>query len=128
MLRTGVDIIEVHRVDHAIIQYGQRFLERIYTCRELIEANGHTPSLAARFAAKESVAKALGCGIGKVSWLDIEIIRNSQRCPLVRFHGAAIDLAETLGLDIWSLSMSHTHAHATAFVIAMASLDQGRAV
>lgn len=123
MLRTGVDIIEVYRVDQAIIQHGQRFLQRVYTSRELIEANGHTPSLAARFAAKESVAKALGCGIGKVGWLDIEIIRNSQRCPLIRLHGPAKELAEKIGLDIWSLSISHTHAHATAFVIAMASLN-----
>ncbi len=123
MLRTGLDIIEVKRVDQAIIEYGDRFLERIYTQQELIEANGRTTSLAARVAAKESVAKALGCGIGKVRWLDIEIRRNRERCPLIILHAAAQRLAEELDLDVWSLSISHTHDYAAAFVVAMSTVQ-----
>ena len=118
MLRTGIDIIEVYRVEKAILTHGKRFLERIYTTSELVEANGHTASLAARLAAKEAVSKALGCGIGKVSWRDIEITRDQHRSPLLRLHGPAHALAAELGLDEWSLSLSHTHEHAAAVVVA----------
>lgn len=124
MLRTGIDIIEVGRVDKVIIEHGHRFLNRVYTQRELIESDGRTPSLAARFAAKEAVAKALGLGIGKVGWLDIEISRTIEGGPLINLHGPAKDQAEEMGLEVWSLSLSHTHEHATAFVVAMSSMEQ----
>ena len=57
MLRTGIDLIEVERIDHLIISHGQRFLERVYTEQELRDSNGRTPSLAGRMAAKEAVSK-----------------------------------------------------------------------
>ncbi len=118
MLRTGVDIIEVSRLDEAIIRHGERFFHRCFTSQELIEADGRTPGLAARFAAKEAVAKALGCGIGDVSWKEIEILRDNQRRPEVILHGAAKKLAKRLGLIEWSVSLSHTHEHAMALVVA----------
>ena len=118
MLRTGIDIIEVCRIDEAILSHGERFLERVYTESELVEANGRTPSLAARLAAKEAVSKALGCGIGKVGWRDIEITRDQQRRPLLRLYGPAQALAAEMGLEEWSLSLSHTHDHAVAVVVA----------
>ncbi|HJN40517.1 MAG: holo-ACP synthase [Anaerolineales bacterium] len=118
MLRTGIDIIEVCRIDEAILSHGERFLERVYTESELVEANGRTPSLAARLAAKEAVSKALGCGIGKVGWRDIEITRDQQRRPLLRLYGPAQALAAEMGLEEWSLSLSHTHDHAAAVVVA----------
>jgi holo-[acyl-carrier protein] synthase len=119
MLRTGVDLIEVHRIDEAIVRHGARFFERFFTARELVESGGRTPALAARFAAKEAVAKALGCGIGAVGWKDIEIVRGDLRKPEVRLHGPAAQRAEALGLDAWSLSLSHTHEHAVAVVVAV---------
>jgi holo-[acyl-carrier protein] synthase len=118
VLRTGVDIIEVARIDAAILRYRERFFSRFFTPRELIEAEGRTPALAARFAAKEAVAKALGCGIGEVGWKDIEIVRDSQRRPELVLHGAARALADQLGLHEWSVSLSHTHEHAMALVVA----------
>ena len=118
MLRTGVDIIEVSRLDEAILRHGDRFFHRCFTAQELIEADGRTPGLAARFAAKEAVAKALGCGIGDVSWKDIEILRDNQRRPEVILHGPAKKLAKRLGLIEWSVSLSHTHEHAMALVVA----------
>ena len=118
MLRTGVDIIEVARIDQAILRHKDRFFNRFYTPRELIEAEGRTPALAARFAAKEAVAKALGCGIGDVGWKEIEIVRDSQRRPEIVLHGAAKTLAEQRGLREWSISLSHTHEHAVALVVA----------
>ncbi len=118
MLRTGVDFIEVGRIDEAILRHGERFFQRFFTTQELIDANGRTPALAARFAAKEAAAKALGCGIGDVGWKDIEIVRDSRRMPQLRLHGPAAALAQQLGLVEWSVSLSHTHEHAMALVVA----------
>jgi holo-[acyl-carrier protein] synthase len=118
MMRTGVDIIEVARIDAAILRYGDRFFSRFFTHQELIDSDGRTPALAARFAAKEAVAKALGCGIGDVGWKDIEIVRDANRRPEVALHGPALALAATLGLSEWSISLSHTHEHAMALVVA----------
>ena|SRR3989338_2069306 len=118
MLRTGVDIIEVSRIDDAILRHGERFFRRFFTPQELIDAGGRTPALAARFAAKEAVAKALGCGIGDVGWKDIEILRVERRAPAVVLHGPARQLAAELDLTDWALSMSHTHEHAIALVVA----------
>jgi holo-[acyl-carrier protein] synthase len=118
MLRTGVDIIEVARIDLAILRHRQRFFDRFFTAQELIDANGRTPALAARFAAKEAAAKALGCGIGDVGWKEIEIVRDGRRSPQIRLHGAARALADQLGLAEWSVSLSHTHEHAMALVVA----------
>lgn len=119
MLRTGVDIIEVERIDRAILRHGNRFFERFYTAQELIDAAGRTPALAARFAAKEAVAKALGTGIGVVGWKEIEIVNGPRRKPTLHLHGVAKELAASLGLLSWSISLSHTHEHATAVAIAM---------
>lgn len=118
MLRTGVDIIEITRIDRAILRHGERFFNRFFTAQELIDAEGRTPALAARFAAKEAVAKALGCGIGAVGWREIEILKNSRGEPVLLLHGAALALAEERGLGEWAVSMSHTHEHAIAFVVA----------
>ncbi len=74
-LRTGVDLIEISRVEAVVQRYGQRFLNRVFSPQEQADSGGRAASLAARFAAKEAAAKALGCGIGLVGWLDIEIAR-----------------------------------------------------
>ena len=116
--RSGIDLIEIERVEDSIKRHGDRFLNRIFTSQELIDCEGNTHSLSARFAAKEAAAKALGCGIGEVSWQDIEVIRNSDRQPGLLLHGVAQDLAKKLKLTIWSLSLSHTHQNAIALVIA----------
>ena len=118
MLRSGVDIIEVARIDAAILRHGERFFNRFFTYQELIEAEGRTPALAARVAAKEAVAKALGCGIGDIGWKEIEVVRDARRRPELVLHGAAQARASALGLTEWSVSLSHTHEHALAMVIA----------
>ena len=118
-LRAGVDIIEVERIDRAILRYGERFFERFYTSQEIIDSGGRTTALAARFAAKEAVAKALGTGIGVVGWKEIEIVNGPRRQPTLRLHGRAKELAIAQGLRSWSISLSHTHEHATAVAIAL---------
>jgi len=118
-LATGVDLIEIQRVANVIDRFGARFLERVFTPKELAEVGGNVTSLAARFAAKESVAKALGTGIGEIRWQEIEIIRGPAREPTLYLHGAAKQLARVQSLQTWSISLSHTHTHAIALVVAM---------
>ena len=76
-------------------------------------------ALAARWAAKEAVAKAFGTGIGNVQWKDIEILRGPNREPVLHLHGYAKDLAEKEGLTTWSLSLSHTEVYAVATAVAI---------
>ena len=118
-LRTGVDLIELDRVESAIQRHGVRFLERVFTPRELEEVGENVASLAARFAAKEATAKALGTGIGDVGWQEIEILRGPARQPRLFLHGRASNLAGELDLETWSLSLSHTRTHAIALVVAI---------
>jgi holo-[acyl-carrier protein] synthase len=118
-LRTGVDLIEIERLEQVIARHGARFLERVYTPAELEEVGNNLASLAARFAAKEAVAKALGTGIGAIAWREIEIRRGPQREPQLCLYGQARVLADSLGLVDWSLSLSHSASHAIAMVVAV---------
>ncbi len=114
---SGVDMIEIMRVQEAIQRHGQRFLNRVFTPAELAEARDDPASLAVRFAAKEAVAKALGTGIGVICWQDIEIRRGPARQPQLCLHGAAAQLADELGLLHWSISLSHTRDTAIAMTV-----------
>ncbi len=119
-MRSGVDLIEVYRIDRAILRHGDRFFHRFFTAQELIDAAGSTPALAARFAAKEAVSKALGTGIGDVGWKEIEIVNGPRRQPMVRLSGRALRSADDQGLQEWAISLSHTHEHAMAVAVASA--------
>lgn len=119
MLATGVDLIEITRLERAIERHGARFLQRVFTPAELAEVGENPASLAARFAAKEAVAKALGTGIGAITWQEIEVLRGPSREPDLRLSGAAARLANESRLRHWSLSLSHTHTHAIAMVVAV---------
>lgn len=123
-MRSGVDLIEVERIDRAILRHGERFFLRFFTEQELIDAAGSTPALAARFAGKEAVSKALGTGIGDVGWKEIEIVLGPRRQPVLRLHGEARRLADQAGLLHWTVSLSHTHEHAIA--VAVATGEDGR--
>lgn len=118
MILSGVDIIEVERIDQAILRHGDRFFDRFYTPQEIIDSGGHTPALAARFAGKEAVAKALGTGIGEVGWREIEIVNGPLREPILRLHGKAQEVSQGLKINSWSVSLSHTHEHALAVAVA----------
>ena len=117
-LSCGIDLLEIERMQSAIQRHGERFLQRVFTPGELADVGQNPASLAARFAAKEAVAKALGCGIGAVAWREIEIRRAPAGQPVLHLHGAAAQLAAERGLTNWSISLSHTRAHATAMVVA----------
>ncbi|MXY36214.1 MAG: holo-[acyl-carrier-protein] synthase, partial [Dehalococcoidia bacterium] len=77
----GIDIIEIARVRAVLDRHGERFLRRVYTEDEVRHCRGRVPELAARFAAKEAVMKALGTGIRGVGWRDIEILPNRRGKP-----------------------------------------------
>jgi holo-[acyl-carrier protein] synthase len=123
VLTTGVDLIEISRVERVLERYGERFLERVFTPAEVIYCRARPPELAARFAAKEAVAKALGVGVRMMArhgirWHEAEIIGDHLGKPLVRLHGRAAQRAEELGLTEWAVSLSHSEQHAIAFVVA----------
>ncbi len=118
-LVTGIDLIEIERVQAAIARHGGRFLGRVFTERELADAGESAASLAARFAAKEAVAKALGCGIGPIAWREIEIRRGAARQPELHLYGDAAQLSTELGLVNWSISLSHNQTTAVAVAVGM---------
>ena len=118
MLRCGIDLIENHRVAKGIERLGERFLNRFFTPGERADCEDQPHRLAARLAAKEAVAKALGTGIGDVGWREIEIRCDERGRPTLTLHGAAAELAESLGLSQWDVSLTHTADHAGAVVVA----------
>lgn len=124
MLATGVDLVNIARVERVVQRYGERFLKRIYTERERGFARGRPAELAARFAAKEAVAKALGVGMRLLSpigvaWHAVEVLNERSGRPYVVLHGRAQALAQSQGLTEWSISLSHDGGMAIAFVVAM---------
>lgn len=118
-LATGVDLIEIARIDEVVTRYGKHYLDRIYTPAELEQCGKRAESLAGRFAAKEAVAKALGCGIGDVGWQEIEVLGNEQNAPQLTLHGEALKMANKQGLSSWSVSISHSQSHSVALVVAI---------
>ncbi len=126
MLAVGVDIIEVERLSRGVARHGDRFLDRFFTLREREQCGGRATSLAGRFAVKEAVGKALGTGIGDISWKEVEIINDERGRPILTLHGEAARLAAELGLAEWSISLSHTNTHAVGMAVALGPSDDGR--
>ena len=121
MLSAGVDLIEVERIKAVIARYGDRFLTRVFTANELTYCRGQAHQLAARFAAKEAVSKALGVGIQHrdgVAWREIEIVSDARGKPGVHLSGKAAQRAAQMNIKNFAISLSHTRAHAIALVVA----------
>lgn len=119
MLRVGIDLIAIDRVARTRDRFGERFYTRFFTPEEVAICGAHDFRLAARIAAKEAAAKALGCGIGDVRWVDLEVLRDDRKRPLLRLHGQAAVLAAELGLTEWEVSLTHEETHAAAVVVMM---------
>ena len=121
IIGTGIDMIEIQRIQRTMDRYGSRFLNKVYTPAEqayCLRKRRAAESLAARFAAKEAGAKALGTGISYgVTWLEIEVVREPSGRPTLRFHGRARQIAGTLGCARAALSLTHTAELATASVV-----------
>lgn len=113
----GVDIIEIGRVHEAVERWGDRFLRRVYTESELKRYAKSPSSLAARFAGKEAVVKALGTSEGGIGWKDIEILAEPGGRPVVNLYRGAKEYADGLGLAGMTISLSHSRDYAVAFVV-----------
>jgi holo-[acyl-carrier protein] synthase len=118
VLKTGIDLIEIPRIQAALDRHGERFLERVFTSAEIAECRGRAEALAVRFAAKEAAVKALGTGIGPVSWREVETLHRRSGEPYLVLHGRAKWFARILRLKSWAVSLSHSRELATAVVVA----------
>ena len=114
---TGVEIIEIARIEKAIIRWGERFFRRLYSDAELRLCRKRPSSFATRFAGKEAVMKALGTGAKGISWREIEILAEPSGKPVVRLSGKAQERANDLGLDTLDISLSDSKEYAVAFVV-----------
>jgi len=121
ILGIGIDLVEVDRIRASLDRFGERFLQRILGpaesayCGQFRHPAQH---VAARFAAKEAVAKAFGTGLGaKLGWLDIEVGRRESGEPTVLLHGTAQTLLQQRGGQRILLSLSHTGKNAVAVAI-----------
>jgi holo-[acyl-carrier protein] synthase len=118
ILKTGVDIIEIDRIAAAINRHSERFLKRVFTAQEIIESRARPDALSVLFAAKEATTKALGTGIGPVSWLEVETLHRPSGEPYLVLHGRAELIANYLGLKTWAVSLSHSKEFGVAMVVA----------
>lgn len=121
ILAIGQDLVELERIRKALEEHGERFAERCFTDEERRfcgERRDPVPGYAARFAAKEAGAKALGTGIARgVSWREIEVRREHGQAPRLEFHGRAAEIAAELGVRKIHLSLTHARDLASAVVI-----------
>ena len=120
----GIDVVEVARIASAIERHGEPFLAKIFTPaeREYCESrNQSAMHYAARFAAKEAVAKALGTGIGGDAGLhDLEVVHDAKGAPKILLSGAAEAFAKQHGITGIQISLTHARDYAAANAIALA--------
>lgn len=119
---TGVDIVEVRRVEKALERHGRRFLDRVFTPGEVAYCTAsesqRAQRLAARFAAKEAALKAFGLGLRDLRWTDAEVVRDRLGKPSLQLHGRLVELAREQEIRVLHLSLSHCKEYAIAQVVA----------
>jgi holo-[acyl-carrier protein] synthase len=121
VLGLGTDLVEIPRF-RAVLDRRPGVLDRVFDARErasLADRRDPVPGLAARFAAKEAVMKALGVGIGAFALAEVEVARAAGGTPTLRLHGRAAALAAAQGVRGWRLSLSHTDTTAMAVALAL---------
>ncbi|MGJ8658132.1 MAG: holo-ACP synthase [Akkermansiaceae bacterium] len=123
LLGIGIDVVEVDRIGSSMDEFGEKFVKRIFTQAEQGYCESQKrPSIhyAARFAAKEAIAKAFGTGIGKeISWLDMEILRQSSGEPTVLMSGGGKTYAEKLKVVDIKISLTHAEHYAAANAVVL---------
>jgi holo-[acyl-carrier protein] synthase len=113
----GIDLIEIPRIQRSLDDFGERFLRRVYTEQERERYRNRISELAARFAAKEAISKALGTGIRGIKWREMEVLPNRRGKPIVVLHGTAAERAAVLGITDFDISLTHSRSDAMAFVV-----------
>jgi holo-[acyl-carrier-protein] synthase len=119
MIKTGIDLIRTTRLEDVNPRIRERFIQRVFTQAEQAQAKDDNETLSGLFAAKEAVSKALGTGIGKVAWQDIEILHEWSGEPILHLHGNALLVAQDKGLRQWSVSITHDGGLAAAVAVAI---------
>lgn len=126
LVGTGIDVVEIARIADSIERYGERFLNRVFTPGEISycrRKRNSGESFAARFAAKEAAAKALGTGIQQgVTWKEMEVRRAPGERPTLHFSGRARELSQRMG--VWKISLSLAHSNTVAMAMVLLE-DQG---
>ena len=120
MIGIGVDAVEIERFRRSL-ERTPSMRTRLFTAEELAYVQPKSdpvPSLAARFAAREAVMKALGVGLGAFGFHDVWVSRAVSGVPSLRFAGAAAELAASAGVTRWHLSLTHSELIAIAYVVA----------
>jgi holo-[acyl-carrier protein] synthase len=129
-IRVGVDLAAVAAVSDSLARFGTRYTSRVFTAREMTDCRGTAPArargLAARFAAKEAVLKALRASDVVPPWTDIEVIRTPGGWPEIQLHGVAAQLAAQQGLATWAVSLTHETNVAAAIVVASGPPQRSR--
>lgn len=124
VLSHGLDLVEIARIERMVEEHGGRFLARCFTPREVAYADDsprqRIERLAGRFAAKEAILKALGTGWRDgIAWTDMEILPDTLGRPVLTICGRAAAIAGGMGINAWSISISHTATLAMAGAIAL---------
>lgn len=122
----GIDIIETERI--RLVSQKPSFLEKVFTCEErelFLKSRNSVQMIAGRFAAKEAVSKALGTGIGKIGWHDIEVLQDSYGKPYVKLHGRATELFKSISGEKIFLSITHVRSLAAAQAVVEKSEQEG---
>ncbi len=126
ILQTGVDMVDVTEIARMVELSGDGFLESSWTPSERLYSAGRPDRLASRWAAKEATMKALGQGVGQISPLEIEVVAVEGERPTLTLRGDAATRARQLGLEIWSVSLTHEDRWALAFVIGVGGENDGK--
>jgi holo-[acyl-carrier protein] synthase len=126
----GIDLVDFPRIEEMVNRHGKRFLNKVFTATEQAYAEAHKngiEKLAGRFAAKEAILKLMGTGWrGKIAWTDIEIVNNPAGRPEVTLRGEVEKLAEELGIEHISVSITHTANFAIASAVALVQSNEGK--
>ncbi|MEU0880137.1 holo-ACP synthase [Lentzea sp. NPDC005914] len=125
LMRTGVDMVDVNRLARMVELTGDEFLDSSWTRTERLYCARRPERLATRWAAKEATMKALGQGVGQISPLEIEVAAVEGEMPTLVLRGHALERAQALGLDTWSVSLTHEDRWALAFVVGVGSTSHG---
>ena len=119
ILRIGVDLVTVARLQHLLAVVGEPFIRKTWTAQEITDCASRNENLAARWAAKEATLKALGVGVDEIPMTDIEIYSQRSGAPELALSGRAAAAGRDAGLKCWSVSLSHDSGLAIAFVTGM---------
>jgi holo-[acyl-carrier protein] synthase len=118
-IAVGIDVIEIDRIKRVLDEFGQRFLDRVFTKPEQERYSRFPNELAGRFAVKEATSKVLGTGIRGIKWKEMETLSNRRGKPVLVLHGTAAERAALLGLDDFSVSITHSRTDAMAIVVGL---------